>query len=116
VSGGVEGGKLGGQLGSHGDEVIGAGIAAVAPVVLARVTPEYPQEARRRRIEGQVLLRAIVDREGRVEDDVEVVQSVRELDEAAVSALRQWRFRPGRDGEGRAVRVRIEVPIRFQLR
>jgi len=38
------------------------------------------------------------------------------FDAAAVAALHQWRFEPGRDRDGKPVRVLIEVPIRFQLR
>ena len=63
-----------------------------------------------------MVLRAVVDGEGRVEQDIVVAQSVPALDGAAVAALRRWRFAPGRDAAGRPVRVLIEVPIRFQLR
>ena len=115
VTGGQEGGKLGGVVGGHGDDLVRAELAAVAPAVLARVTPEYPSSARAQRIEGQVLLRAIVDRDGRVEQPVVVVRSVPGLDDAAVTALQQWKFVPGRDHDGRMVRVQIEVPMRFQL-
>jgi len=38
------------------------------------------------------------------------------LDQAAIDALRRWRFSPGRDREGSAVRVLLEVPLRFTLR
>jgi protein TonB len=78
--------------------------------------PVYPPFARARGQEGVVLLRAIVDREGRIEDGVTVVQSSPTFDDAAVAAFRRWRFQPGRDESGTAVRVILEVPIRFQLR
>lgn len=116
TTGGAASGKLGGTVGGHGEAPIAAALAAHPPVVVSRVVPEYPAPARAQRIEGQVLLRAVVDRTGRIEDDIVVARSVPLLDAAAVAALRQWRFTPGRDEEGHDVRVLIEVPIRFQLR
>jgi protein TonB len=62
-----------------------------------------------------VVLEAIVDREGRIETEVKVLKSVAMLDKAAIEALRQWRFTPGRDANGQPVRVILEVPIRFVL-
>jgi protein TonB len=89
----------------------------VRPALLARVVPEYPMEARRRQIEGLVLLRLVVDQAGRVEENsIAIVSSIPALDAAAVGAVRQWRFRPGRNSAGQAVRVVLEVPIRFALR
>jgi len=111
-SGGIGGGAGGG---------IGAGLQAYAtvehpPVPISRVVPSYPTEARSQGVEGEVVLRAIVDQNGTVERDIAVVESVPLLDQAAVEALRQWRFEPGRDAANRAVRVVIEVPLRFRLR
>ncbi len=116
VVGGVIGGIDGGVVGGHGDKVVGADVAAQPPAVLSRKVPEYPAEAREQRLEGSVLLQAIVDREGRVEDPVIVLRSLPPFDAAAIAALRQWRFTPGRDHNNQPVRVRIEVPMRFQLR
>jgi protein TonB len=78
--------------------------------------PTYPPLARARGLEGRVILTAVVDQQGRVEAAITVTQSMPLLDAAAVEALRQWRFEPGRARDGTPVRVRIEVPIRFQLR
>jgi protein TonB len=86
------------------------------PVVVSRVLPVYPPRARAHGVEGQVLLRAVVDRLGHVEQEIEVLRSIPLLDEVAVAALRRWHFTPGRDGAGQLVRVLLEVPIRFQLR
>lgn len=116
VVGGTVGGKVGGVVGGHGDQVVSANQVARPPAVLSRVMPAYPSLARTRGIEGQVLLQAIVDREGHVEQDVIVLRSIPLLDDAAVTALRKWHFRPGQDADGRLVRVQVEVPMRFQLR
>lgn len=116
VVGGVEGGLVGGVVGGRGDQVLRADVAAKPPVVIERVLPEYPPPARARGMEGLVVLRAVVDRHGRVEDGVTVLESSPAFDEAAIAALRRWRFTPGRDNEGSAVRVQIDVPMRFQLK
>jgi periplasmic protein TonB len=83
---------------------------------VSRPIPVYPALARMRGLEGQVLLRVVVDRDGHVEEAVTVVRSTPPFDTAAIDAVRRWRFEPGRDEGGRQVRVLLEVPIRFQLR
>jgi protein TonB len=62
------------------------------------------------------VLRFIVDQSGRVEREIEVVTSLPMLDQAAIEAVRQWRFSPGRDRDGKAVRVLVSVPLQFTLR
>jgi periplasmic protein TonB len=115
-AGGTSGGITGGTPGGTGDMPIPAARVARPPVVVERTTPVYPPIARARGLEGQVLLSAVVGRSGTIDGDVIVVRSVPGLDDAAVTALRRWRFTPGRDAEGRTVRVLLEVPMRFQLR
>lgn len=114
-AGGVANGVVGGVVGARGDAAVPVGQVARAPVLLERVDPVYPQLARRRRIEGLVLLEAILDRSGRIEPGVRVVRSVPSLDAAALAAVQRWRFRPARDRDGTAVRVILEIPIRFVL-
>jgi protein TonB len=115
--GGSVGGQPGGSVGGHGDQVWRADEVASPPIAIAKPMPNYPPLARARGIEGLVVLEAIVDRSGQIEPDgVKVLQSVAQLDEAAISAFRQWRFKPGRDQHGEPVRVVLEVPIRFHLR
>jgi len=125
--GGAGSGSGGGTGSGSGGEGTGTGggigdgsqlysTVAHPPVAVFRVLPEYPDAARSRDLEGEVVLRAIVDRHGAVERDVVVVESVPLLNQAAIAALRQWRFEPGRDANNRTVRVVIEVPLRFRLR
>ena len=116
MSGGVEGGIAGGVVGGRGTEPVPVGSVARPPLLVRHVMPEYPPEARRRGIEGLVRLDAVLDLKGRVEDPIRVLESVPDLDAAAIAALRAWRFSPARNAQGEAVRVILEVPIRFVLR
>jgi protein TonB len=118
VPGGVElGGRAGGTLGGVTARIYAAGAVPVPPVLLTREMPAYPTEARRREVEGVVLIEAIVDTDGRIEPgSVKVRESVTLLDTAAVDAVSRWRFRPGRDRSGALVRVILEIPVRFVLR
>lgn len=86
------------------------------PVLVSRTLPAYPERARRLGIEGQVVLRFVVDQFGRVERDIQVIDSFPMFDQAAIDAVRQWRFSPARDRNGNAVRVVISVPLQFTLR
>jgi protein TonB len=116
VISGEVGGKVGGVVGGHGDAPIPTDQVEHPAVTIARVLPVYPRAARARGLEGRVVLRAIVGRDGHVEEAITVVKSAAMFDAVAIAALRQWRFEPGRDRDGKPVRVLIDVPIRFQLR
>jgi TonB family protein len=90
--------------------------SVIAPEVIEYTTPPlYSEEARRRRIEGIVSIEARIDLEGRA-NQARVVRGLGSgLDENALVALRQWRFRPGTQ-EGRALEMIAEVDIEFNLR
>jgi periplasmic protein TonB len=112
----TESGKTGGVAGGIGDGPLELREVARAPTLIERVTPEYPRQARTDHIEGLVLLRAVIGRDGRVErDQIRVVRSVPVLDGAAVSALCGWRFTPAVDHQGQTVRVVVEIPFEFTL-
>jgi len=89
---------------------------AEAPVLISRTVPHYPECARLLGNEGLVRLEAILNREGRIEREIKVLESIPLLDEAASMALKQWHFKPARDDSGRPVRVILEVPFRFTLK
>jgi periplasmic protein TonB len=75
----------------------------------------YPEMARRAGIEGTVFVQFVVDEQGNV-SEVTVVRGIGGgCDEAAVAAVRQTSFRPGRQ-RGQAVKVRMSLPVRFRLR
>jgi len=87
------------------------------PEVVTQVGPQYTSEAMRQMIEGEVVLDVVVKSNGDV-GDVTVTQSldpVYGLDENAVKAMKQWKFKPGRK-DGKAVAVRVDVKMRFTLK
>ncbi len=109
-SGGVDG-KEGGD--SQLPYRPGGNVAA--PRLLDRIEPAYPEIARKARIEGIVVLEAIIGRSGRVED-LHLVKSVNLLlDAAALDAVKQWRYRPA-TLDGLPVRVFLTVTVDFRLR
>jgi protein TonB len=106
VEGGVPGGIVGGVLGGlpeppppppppappRGPVRVGGQIQA--PTLIHRVEPYYPPTAVDARLQGVVILEAIVDRDGSVAE-VKVLRSVNPLlDREAVLAVKQWRYSP----------------------
>jgi TonB family protein len=81
--------------------------------LISRVDPIYPEEAERQAVEGTVRLRAIVGKDGAVAD-IEVVNGPPLLSSAAVSAVRQWRYKPTLVGD-QPVEVAEEITISFRL-
>ncbi len=77
--------------------------------------PGYPDTARRARQEGTVSLRVLVTAGGRA-SEVHLAGSsgVSSLDQAAIRAVRRWRFTPARQN-GQAISAWVRVPIRFKL-
>ncbi len=83
------------------------------PQKIVDVKPIYPALAQTARREGLVILEAVIDAKGSVES-VRVLKGVQLLDEAAVTAVRQWRFTPALLN-GEPVPVVMTVTVNFQL-
>ncbi|MDY0350605.1 MAG: energy transducer TonB [Desulfobulbaceae bacterium] len=102
-----------------GDVRPSAGREAVrqaAPLAAENRPPLYPELARKRGWEGTVVLAVRVTEEGLVQSvQVHGSSSYRLLDDAALRAVRQWRFQPGSVG-GRAAAMQVQVPVHFVLR
>jgi protein TonB len=94
-------------------EPVRIGGALQAPALIKRVDPEYPELAVRAKVQGVVILEAVVDRQGRVED-VRVLRSIALLDKAAIAAVRQWRYSPLLLN-GTPERFVLTVTVRFSL-
>jgi TonB family protein len=84
-----------------------------APRKIVHVPPRYPPTAQAARVEGLVALEAVIDATGRV-NDVRVVHSIPPLDQAAIDAVRQWRFTPTLLN-GEPVSILLTVTVRFTL-
>lgn len=85
-----------------------------APDKIHHVPPEYPELARRARLSGVVILEATIDREGNV-INVNVLRGLGlGLDEAARSAVQQWKYTPT-FYNGRPVEVLLTVTVQFTL-
>ena len=86
-----------------------------APRIIHQVPPVYPVLVRKAGIQGMVVLEAIINKLGYV-TDVKVIGSLNTLcDQAAMDAVRQWRFEPGTRDDV-PVDVIYSLTIRFQLR
>ncbi len=77
--------------------------------------PLYPQEARNKGLEGEVILRVEVLPNGRVgQIDLKQSSGYQLLDRSALTAVRGWRFIPAKKGE-KAIPLWVNIPIKFQL-
>ena len=85
------------------------------PVAIEKVNPKYPEEARKAKIMGNVIVETEINEKGTV-DDIEVIESPDELlSEAAIEAIRQWTFEPALC-DGRPVGVYYDLTIKFHLK
>ena len=134
--GGVEGGVLGGKVGGTGTGNEGTGTGGVeapvappppppsgplrvggdvkAPVVIDRSEPSYTEAARKARVQGIVVVEAIIGKDGRVQD-VKVVKPLpMGLAEQAEAAVKRWRFKPG-TLNGQPVATIFNLTVNFKL-
>jgi TonB family protein len=85
-----------------------------APTVTYKRDPEYTEEARRAKLEGAVTLKVVVGADG-VAKNIQVVRSLGlGLDEKAIEAVSQWKFRPG-EKNGQPVDVPATIEVNFRL-
>jgi TonB family protein len=85
------------------------------PVPIRKVDPKYPPELRKGNVEGEVVLYAVIRKDGSV-DSIQLVRSVdASLDANAMDALAQWKFEPARK-HGEPVDLEAVVHIPFRTR
>ena len=125
VVGGMPGGVINDLLRSNGTAPLLAKTAAPAPKrirvpatmaeanLVYDVAPKYPPEAGRERIEGIVVLMAVIGKDGTVRD-VRVESGLPLLAEAAIEAVKQWRYRPYLLN-GEPVEIDSQITINFNL-
>ena len=93
-------------------------ICDTPPSIIKRVPPIYPEKAKEAGIEGDIYLNVEVLSSGKVgviEVKLSLMPGPGGLDEAAVKAVKQWEFTPGKN-QGIAVGCWITFPISFSLK
>lgn len=95
-------------------EPVRVGGVIAAPVKTHDAAPVYPAIAQAARVQGLVIIQATIGLEGQV-IDATILKSVPLLDEAALAAVRQWRYTPTRLN-GQSVAVVMSVTVDFRLR
>ncbi|HET7226392.1 MAG TPA: energy transducer TonB [Candidatus Eisenbacteria bacterium] len=83
------------------------------PEAILKVPPQYPQAARADGIQGTVIVQALVGRDGHVQD-TRIAHSIPGLDEAALTCVRKWEFKPARS-KGQPISVWVTIPVKFTL-
>ncbi len=74
----------------------------------------YPEKAKEEKLQGKVLVKAIIDEKGNVEK-ASIEEGVSQLlDEAAVKAIKEVKFTPG-EKDGKKVKAEVIIPVKFKL-
>jgi len=106
-----------GSGGGTGGGVFNVGNGVTSPVPVFSPDPKYTAEAMRAKVQGLVVVSAVVMPDGSV-TDIRIMRSLDQsfgLDEEAKRTAAQWRFRPGMR-QGEPVAVRIQIELEFNLR
>jgi protein TonB len=107
-------GGIGGVVPAAVNEPIRVTGAVTRPVLLDGPQPRYTELARRAGVQGTVIVEAVIDENGRV-TNVKVLKALpMGLDQAAVEAVKSWRFQPATLA-GRAVKVYYTLTANFTL-
>jgi protein TonB len=129
VAGGIPGGQLGGVIGGIVNQTSSLAavpkLAAVQPkrirvsqgvtrgLLIQRIEPIYPPLARQARVQGDVVLKAIVSKEGEIKE-LELVSGHPMLAPAAIEAVKRWRYRPFLLN-GEPIEVETLVTVMFRI-
>jgi TonB family protein len=86
------------------------------PELLEFQRPVYPKNLRERDIEGKVIVKLLIDKEGKVQE-IQIFESsgYKMFDQIAIKAVRQWRFKPARKGNQQRGSW-VLIPINFQIK
>jgi len=128
VDGAIPGGVPGGIPGDHASGVVG--VVSSSPgsnhalhvrvssgvmqgLLLSKVQPQYPADAREQKIQGVVLLQVTIDKEGNVAN-ITLISGHPSLAPAAIEAVKQWKYRPYLLN-GDPVEIASQVQVNFTL-
>jgi protein TonB len=125
VPGGVPGGVMGGVLGSVMSSVPTAVPKVATPqrvrvsqgvsqgLLMKKVTPQYPALAKQARIQGVVVLQALIGKDGSIQN-LHVVSGHPMLTNAALEAVKEWKYKPYYLN-GEPVEVETTINVNFSL-
>ncbi len=125
VPGGVPGGQMGGVLGGILSSTSMAAPKLATPQrvrvsqgvaegqLVTKVTPPYPPMAKMARVQGSVVLQAVISKKGNIEN-LRVISGHPMLVQAALDAVKQWRYRPYLLN-GEPVEVETQITVNFSL-
>jgi protein TonB len=100
-------------MGESQSRIIELTPAAAEAILIHRVEPEYPEQARARQLQGKVVLKIRVRPDGTVED-LQLVSGPPLLAQAAIDAVQRWTFKPQLES-GDPVEMRTQVTLNFRL-
>ena len=82
-------------------------------LLIKKVNPKYPEEAREQRIQGVVLIQAVINKQGDIAD-LQLISGEPTLAKAALEAVKQWKYRPYLL-KGEPVEVETQIQVNFTL-
>jgi len=89
-------------------------VPVVTPgVLIKRVAPKYPKQARKKHIEGTVIMKATITRDGDIAD-LQLVSGDPLLAQAALDAVKNWKYRPYLK-DGQPVEADTQITVNFAL-
>lgn len=98
---------------SEDEPIVPFYILSEKPEIIKSVNPKYPDLARKKKIQGRVVVKVLINEQGNVEK-VEIIESPDPmLSEATIEAAKEWKFKPLKD---RHVKVWMKFPIDFSLK
>lgn len=116
IGSGTGGGLGPGEGGGTGGGEFRAGVNGVGtPSCIYCPDPQYSDEARKAKWQGTVVLDVVISSDGRAIKITPIKGPGLGLEEKAVEAVRQWRFRPALGPNGKPVNVRIPIEVTFRL-
>ena len=120
VPGGISDGEKGGIAPTTAEPVhpavpgrvrVSSGVAQV--LLVSKVPPQYPQDAKDQRIQGSVVMKVTIDKEGNVAN-IELISGHPLLAPPAIDAVKQWKYKPYQLNQT-PVEVETQVTVNFTL-
>ncbi len=89
--------------------------SVVKPVIIEKVAPKYPEDAKEEKVSGEVIIETYVGADGKVLDAKVINNPDPRLAKAALEAFKQWKYKPA-TVKGKPVKAKMTVTINFALK